>query len=116
MYPSCRDNLGRDDLITPVIEYLEASFDYWFNSSASTLAAYETTWGGVVDKAGATNVNIDFGNGYYNDHHFHYGYFLAVAATIAKYNGAWLNEYKDYINWFARYVFLAWNGSRFVMC
>ncbi|KAN0121685.1 glycoside hydrolase family 81 protein [Hyaloscypha variabilis] len=96
------DSLGRNDLITPVIQYLETSFDYWFNSSATTLAAYETTWGGVVDKAGATNVNIDFGNGYYNDHHFHYGYFLAVAATIAKYDGAWLNEHKDYINWFAR--------------
>lgn len=28
---------------------------------------------------------VDFGNGYYNDHHFHYGYFLTVAAIIAKY-------------------------------
>lgn len=27
---------------------------------------------------------VDFGNGYYNDHHFHYGYFLTVAAIIAK--------------------------------
>jgi endo-1,3(4)-beta-glucanase len=52
-------------------------------------------------------VNIDFGNGYYNDHHFHYGYFLTVAAVIAKFNGTWLNQHKDYINWFARYVFSA---------
>lgn len=112
----CRDNLGRDDLIAPVIKYLETSFDYWFNTSATTQAAYETTWGGVVDKAGATNVYVDFGNGYYNDHHFHYGYFLAVAATIGKYDGTWLNEYKDYINWFARHVFLVENDSRSILC
>lgn len=96
------DNLGRPDLITPVIDYLETSFDYWFNKSATTLAAYETAWGGVINKAGATNVDIDFGNGFYNDHHFHYGYFLAIAATISKYDSAWLSEHVDYINWFAR--------------
>jgi len=55
-----------------------------FSSSSSTLPAYETTWGGIINKAGANNANVDFGNGYYNDHHFHYGYFLAGAATIAK--------------------------------
>ncbi|CRG91078.1 Endo-1,3(4)-beta-glucanase 1 [Talaromyces islandicus] len=96
------DNLGRSDLIQPVVQYLEASFEHWFDSSATTLAAFETTWGGVVDKAGATDANIDFGNGFYNDHHFHYGYFLSVAATIAKYDTTWLNKHKDYINWFAR--------------
>ena len=99
-----RDNLGRSDLVTPVINYLEASFAYWFESSSSTLPAYETAWGGVIDKGGATNVNVDFGNGYYNDHHFHYGYFLNVAAVIAKFDSAWLSQHQDYINWFARYV------------
>lgn len=99
---SIADNLGRSDLINPVIQYLEASFAYWFNTSAATLPAYETAWGGVVDKAGATDANIDFGNGFYNDHHFHYGYFLSIAATIAKYDSGWLNDNKDYINWFAR--------------
>ena len=100
------DDLGRSDLVTPVINYLEASFAYWFESSSSTLPAYETAWGGVIDKLGATDVNVDFGNGYYNDHHFHYGYFLSVAAVIAKFDSAWLSSHEDYINWFARYVFL----------
>ncbi|OBT43365.1 hypothetical protein VE00_05701 [Pseudogymnoascus sp. WSF 3629] len=96
------DNLGRSDLVTPVIDYLKASFAYWFDSSSSTVPAYETAWGGVINKAGATNVYVDFGNGYYNDHHFHYGYFLSVAAIIAKFDGSWLNEHKEFINWFAR--------------
>lgn len=104
MYEFLSDNLGRSDLVTPVINYLEASFAHWFDSAATTLPAYETAWGGVIDKAGATDANIDFGNGYYNDHHFHYGYFLSVAAVIAKFDSAWLSAHKDYINWFARYV------------
>ncbi|KAL1861660.1 hypothetical protein VTK73DRAFT_6991 [Phialemonium thermophilum] len=94
--------VGRTDLIPAVVKYLQASFNYWFQSSSSTLPAYETAWGGVVNKAGASDVNVDFGNGYYNDHHFHYGYFLTVAAVIGKYDGNWLNQHRDYINWFAR--------------
>uniref|UniRef100_A0A8H7N5D7 glucan endo-1,3-beta-D-glucosidase n=1 Tax=Bionectria ochroleuca TaxID=29856 RepID=A0A8H7N5D7_BIOOC len=54
------DDLGRQDLVAP------------------------TAWGGIINKAGATNEFVDFGNGYYNDHHFHYGYVLAIAATIAN--------------------------------
>ncbi|KAI1171449.1 glycoside hydrolase family 81 protein [Nemania sp. FL0916] len=96
------DNLGRSDLVTPVITYLKTSFEYWFEASSTTLPAYETTWGGIINKAGATNVNIDFGNGYYNDHHFHYGYFLHVAAVIAKFDASWLAQHKTTINFFAR--------------
>jgi endo-1,3(4)-beta-glucanase len=36
------------------------------------------------------------------DHHFHYGYFLSIAAIISKFNHAWMIEHQDYINWFAR--------------
>jgi endo-1,3(4)-beta-glucanase len=98
------ENLGRNDLVTKVISYLEASFQHWFDGSSSVKPAYETAWGGVINGAGATDANVDFGNGYYNDHHFHYGYFLSIAAVIAKFDGNWLNTHRDYINWFARYV------------
>jgi endo-1,3(4)-beta-glucanase len=108
VHRSDSDNLGRSDLVTPVIDYLEASFSYWFESSSTTLPAYETAWGGVIDKGGATDVNVDFGNGYYNDHHFHYGYFLSIAAVIAKFDSTWLSQHEDYINWFARYDFFPW--------
>lgn len=99
------DNLGQSDLVQPVIDYLKASFQYWFDSASTILPAYETAWGGVINKAGATDTWVDFGNGYYNDHHFHYGYFLSVAAVIAKFDNDWLSQHKDYINWFARCVF-----------
>ncbi|KZT36281.1 hypothetical protein SISSUDRAFT_1034970 [Sistotremastrum suecicum HHB10207 ss-3] len=94
--------VGRTDLIPQVTGYLEASYNYWFQASSSTLPAYETAWGGIINKAGYNNPNVDFGNGYYNDHHFHYGYFLTGAAIIAKYDKNWMNAHQTYINWFAR--------------
>ncbi|KAG6882679.1 hypothetical protein C0993_009599, partial [Termitomyces sp. T159_Od127] len=54
-----------------------------FNSASTAIPAYETGWGGIINRAGYNNVWVDYGNGYYNDHHFHYGYFLAAAAVIA---------------------------------
>jgi len=87
-----------------VIDYLETSFNSWFESSSSTVPAYETAWGGVIDKAGATDANVDFGNGYYNDHHFHYGYFLHAAAVIGYLDPTWLTENQDYVSALARDV------------
>jgi endo-1,3(4)-beta-glucanase len=96
------DSLGRGDLVKKVVDYLKASFEPWFHSSSQTTPAFETAWGGIINKAGATNTYVDFGNGYYNDHHFHYGYFLNIAAVIAKFDKDWLNQHRNYINWFAR--------------
>ncbi|KZP11846.1 glycoside hydrolase family 81 protein [Athelia psychrophila] len=96
------DHLGQTSLISNVVDYLEASYAYWFESSSSTLPAYETAWGGIINAGGADDVNVDFGNGFYNDHHFHYGYFLTGAAIIAKYDSSWMAAHLDYINYFLR--------------
>ncbi|KAJ7460901.1 glycoside hydrolase family 81 protein [Mycena galericulata] len=96
------DHVGRQDLIPAVLTVLEQSFAYWTISGQSTYAAYETAWGGVVDGAGATDPNIDFGNGYYNDHHFHYGYFLFGSSVIAKYDPTWWSTNQHFVTLFAR--------------
>lgn len=35
---------------------------------------------------------LDFGNAYYNDHHFHYSYFVYAASVIAYLDPPWLTE------------------------
>lgn len=35
-------------------------------SYSKVQAAYETNWGAVISKAGATNPHVDFGNGFMN--------------------------------------------------
>jgi endo-1,3(4)-beta-glucanase len=45
---------------------------------------YDTTWGGAVTTLAIANPSIQFGQGRYNDHHFHYGYILYAAAALAR--------------------------------
>lgn len=41
---------------------------------------YDQTWGGLISSGTASD---DFGNSYYNDHHFHYSYHVITAAILA---------------------------------
>lgn len=59
---------------------------------------YDTAWGGVVSVAGLSNQDADFGNGRYNDHHFHYGYAIYAAAVLGKFDSDWLTTYRARVN------------------
>lgn len=58
----------------------------------AVLTVVIAAWGGVVSSASYTtgDANVDFGNTYYNDHHFHYGYHVLTAAVIGHLDSAWL--------------------------
>lgn len=55
---------------------------------------YDTVWKGVVSSGTYQNgdTGLDFGNTLYNDHHFHYGYFVYTAAVIGFLDPAWLDQ------------------------
>ncbi|RFU75339.1 glycoside hydrolase family 81 [Trichoderma arundinaceum] len=63
-------------------------------------------WGGIVSSASYVtgNSGADFGNTYYNDHHFHYGYHILAAAIIGHLDSDWLKHNKDYVNVLVRDV------------
>ncbi|KAG6853670.1 hypothetical protein C0991_002469 [Blastosporella zonata] len=96
------EHVGRNDLVQPVIDYLKGMFSYMFNSASTAVPAYETGWGGIINRAGYNNVWVDYGNGYYNDHHFHYGYFLAAGAVIVKHDSEWLSTFGPSMKWYLR--------------
>ncbi|CAM9455266.1 unnamed protein product, partial [Chrysoparadoxa australica] len=50
------------------------------------LLVYDRSWGGVVTFEGLNDVHADFGNAWYNDHHFQYGYFLYAAAVVTRFH------------------------------
>jgi endoglucanase Acf2 len=46
---------------------------------------YDTTWKGVVAERGLYGNGLeDFGNSYYNDHHYHWGYFIQVSYFLFR--------------------------------
>ena len=53
---------------------------------------YDTDLKGVAASTAA------FGSEDFNDHHFHYGYFIYAASILGKYDTSFVDEYKDRVN------------------
>lgn len=73
---------------------LKNAYALFVNNKQQYPLAYDSQWGGVVSSCSyATgDPNCDFGNTFYNDHHFHYGYFVYTAAVIATLDPSWLTQ------------------------
>ena len=57
-----------------------------------------STWKGISTQNGLNDMGADFGSGRFNDHHFHYGYWIYAAAVIARADPAWKAAHKDKID------------------
>jgi len=53
---------------------------------------YDTDLKGIAAQTAA------FGSEDFNDHHFHYGYFIYAASILGKYDASFVDEYKDEVN------------------
>ncbi|KAJ2852293.1 hypothetical protein IWW36_000436 [Coemansia brasiliensis] len=92
------DGYSRDLALGRAIEW----FTPWIDGTNPNPLVYDTEWRGIVSKAGLNDPYADFGQGRYNDHHFHYGYFIYAAAVIAKLNPQWIAEHQDSIDLLVR--------------
>jgi len=94
------------------IDILEQGFRCLYDPSsaddcndAPKQAYYDEVWGGAVSSAGYSDDHgckghSDFGNACYNDHHYHFGYFVTSAAILAKLRPSFQADQKfiDYVN------------------
>ena len=67
----------------------------WLGGTNGDKLVYEQVWGGVCSSNGLNDHNADFGNGMYNDHHFHYGYHIYTAAVLARADPAWGEKWNE---------------------
>ncbi|KAI1817260.1 glycoside hydrolase family 81 protein [Poronia punctata] len=84
---------------------LKVAFQRFITNKQQYPLYYESAWGGIVSSATykTGNTGMDFGNTFYNDHHFHYGYFIYAAAVIGYLDPSWLTrENVEYINTMVR--------------
>merc|ERR1719414_2731755 len=66
---------------------------------------YDTDWKGIPSRLGNGGIcGWDFGNSCYNDHHYHFGYFVAAAAILAELKPEYKKDTKfvDFINMYIR--------------
>ncbi|KAF5983798.1 glycosyl hydrolase family 81 [Fusarium coicis] len=85
---------GDTSLTASSLAKLEAAFDRYVKNQELNPLCYDTVWKGLVSSAsyGNNDSSIDFGNTYYNDHNFHYGYYVYTAAIIAHLDPSWLSK------------------------
>lgn len=57
---------------------------------------YDTKYRGIISSKSYSSLDLDFGSARYNDHHFHYGYYLYAAAVIARKNPGFLTANGNY--------------------
>ncbi|GAB0142401.1 hypothetical protein EsHS_00002952 [Epichloe bromicola] len=98
--------LGDKALAKKGLGPLKAAFGTFAANTQKFPLNHETAWGGLVSSASyeTGDAGVDFGNTYYNDHHFHYGYHILAAATIGHIDQAWATANKDYVNLLVRDV------------
>ncbi|KAK5956419.1 endo-1,3-beta glucanase [Knufia fluminis] len=91
---------GQQGLAAAALEKLKAAFATFAENRQQFPLYYDTDWKGLVSSASyrTGDPGVDFGNSYYNDHHFHYGYFIHAAAVIGYLDPAWARANKDYVN------------------
>ena len=103
--------LGKEGakLLPKLKQYIEV----WLHHKSGNALMFDTSWGGIIScgcqfddcegkcKPTCTNsgppdgcpavgdVGMDFGNAWYNDHHFHYGYHIYAYAVLAAFDPEW---------------------------
>ncbi len=92
------DNLDNDTLKKSLLVKLKALLKDWFTYSSSEAEtgkyfAYENTWGGLEGVK-----DDEFYSFNYNDHHFHFGYFIYAAAILSMYDKDFMKDYGGMVN------------------
>ena len=91
---------GNPSLARQGLDRLKNAFSLFINNQQQFPLFYDTAWKGLVSSATykTHDVGADFGNSLYNDHHFHWGYFIHAAAIVGSLDKSWLAQHKDWVN------------------
>jgi endo-1,3(4)-beta-glucanase len=89
--------LGQKDVANGLHTQLMSDMNEWFDPGGSKLRDnryfyYDTTIKGLVA------AQPSFGSELFNDHHFHYGYFLYAAAIVASHDTSFKDSHEAFLN------------------
>lgn len=94
--------LHDEDLTRALLSKLTIAVERFTRNQQILPLNYDLTWKGIISSGTSSQ---DFGNSYYNDHHFHYSYHVITAAIISvvdndlngKTNNSWLRNNRDWV-------------------
>ncbi|CAJ1899287.1 unnamed protein product [Cylindrotheca closterium] len=75
------------------IALLTNYLEMFLSSQVTDKLLFDSNLGGLVSSNGLLDTEEDFGNGRYNDHHFHYGYILYACAIMGKLDPTFLDRF-----------------------
>ncbi|NYF55839.1 glycosyl hydrolase [Micromonospora purpureochromogenes] len=81
------DLVGDTETRTAALNAIRSTLNDWFTATPGKTARvfyYDRNWGTLIGYPASYGSDQEL-----NDHHFHYGYFIAAAATLAKFDPAW---------------------------
>jgi len=84
------DTGARDQILAS----MKTGLTSWFNGTFNNDLVYDSRWKGVITQKASEASGAYFGMGWYNDHHFHYGYWIYAAAVIARFDPTWVTNNK----------------------
>lgn len=97
------------------LDRLRRGVQVWLDGTSLSPLLYDRDWGGIVmcgcDYDGETegcknkfpvcpalvDAGSNFGAGYYNDHHYHFGYHIYAAAIVSKFDHAWARKFHQHV-------------------
>ncbi|GMG39966.1 unnamed protein product [Ambrosiozyma monospora] len=81
--------LNDEGLAKTMLDKVKQAFNRFITNTQKAPLVYEKNWKGIVSTAGLADGNLfaDYGNCFYNDHHFHYGYHIHAAALVSLVDG-----------------------------
>ncbi|KAJ8561886.1 hypothetical protein ON010_g7793 [Phytophthora cinnamomi] len=73
------------------ISKLQQLLSQFVNNQSAFPLVYDTVYKGIItsEALAKNDMNVDFGNGVYNDHHYHYGYIVTAAAMALYLDPNW---------------------------
>eukprot|EP00977_Amphora_coffeiformis_P004556 scaffold982_cov169-Amphora_coffeaeformis.AAC.9 len=98
-----------ESLLAHLIDLLSSSLESFLSGKVKDFLVYDTNLGGIVSSDGLLNTEADFGNGRYNDHHFHYGYLFYACAVLGSLNQTFIERYGDLVD--AVYFDIAYDAN-----
>lgn len=92
------DDLKVEDALKAALNAIEKALVPWLTGTSDDVLVYDSTYGGIVPTLGLSQKYSDYGAAWYNDHHFHYGYFISAFAAVCKLDSQFAETYRAAID------------------